>query len=173
MTHILTALFPIFALIVVGFVLRRRHVISDDFWSPSETLNYFCLFPALMFRQVQKSDLSRFSLVPIGLSLLGAIIIGASLNVGAARLAREPVLLSSFVKLSGVPVLTLWLGMATSLRGTELAVVVLFNALPCTPSAYIMAKLLGGDHALSAGIITTQTALAFFTMPLVLMLCPA
>jgi predicted permease len=46
------------------------------------------------------------------------------------------------------------------------------NFLPCTPSAYIMAKLLGGDYSLSAGIITVQTILAFFTIPLVLMLLP-
>ncbi|WP_257168130.1 hypothetical protein [Bradyrhizobium sp. SRS-191] len=44
------------------------------------------------------------------------------------------------------------------------------NALPCTPSAYIMARLLGGDHHVAARIISVQTALAVATMPLILVL---
>ncbi|WP_338641649.1 hypothetical protein [Burkholderia pyrrocinia] len=58
---------------------------------------------------------------------------------------------------------------AVNRSGQALTTIVLFNSLPCTPSAYIMAKLLGGDHRLSAGIITVQTALAAVTMPLVLL----
>jgi malonate transporter and related proteins len=50
-----------------------------------------------------------------------------------------------------------------------LGTVVLFNALPCTPSVYIMARLLGGDHRIAAGIISVQTVLAAFSMPLVLL----
>ena len=74
---------------------------------------------------------------------------------------------STIVKLLLVPLLTLWMGLALHIGGPELAVIVLLNSLPCTPSAYIMSKLLGGDHRLAAGIITVQTALAALTMPLV------
>ncbi len=44
----------------------------------------------------------------------------------------------------------------------------LFNALPAAPSAYILARQLGGDAGLMAGILTAQIALAVVTLPLVL-----
>jgi malonate transporter and related proteins len=99
---------------------------------------------------------------------LGLLAVGAGLDMKAAKAARGPVLQSSFIKLLLVPLLTLWIGIGLGIRGPVLATIVLFNSLPCTPSAYIMAKLLGGDYRLSAGIITVQTALAAVTMPLVL-----
>ncbi|WP_232216559.1 MULTISPECIES: AEC family transporter [Brenneria] len=92
------------------------------------------------------------------------------MNIQAARSAQWTVLQSSFVKLLLVPGITLLIGIFLGITGPVLATVVLFNALPCTPSAYIMAKLLGGDHQLSAGIITIQTLLDAITIPLMLML---
>jgi predicted permease len=99
---------------------------------------------------------------------LGLLAVGAGLDLKAAKSAHGPVLQSSIVKLLLVPLLTLWIGLALNIAGPELAVIVLFNSLPCTPSAYIMAKLLGGDHRLAAGIITVQTALAALTMPILM-----
>jgi len=101
---------------------------------------------------------------------LGLLAVGAGLDLKAARMAHGPVLQSTFVKLLLVPVMTLLIGVWTGITGPVLATVVLFNALPCTPSAYIMTRLLGGDHQLSAGIISVQTVLAAITIPLVLML---
>ncbi|MEI7187960.1 AEC family transporter [Dickeya dianthicola] len=101
---------------------------------------------------------------------LGLLAVGAGLNIQAARSAQWTVLQSSFVKLLLVPILTLLIGIYLGVSGPVLATVVLFNALPCTPSAYIMAKLLGGDYQLSASIITIQTLLAAVTIPLMLML---
>ncbi|GHD59437.1 AEC family transporter [Jeongeupia chitinilytica] len=302
MHSILVALAPIFLLIVMGFVLRQRRLLAEAFWLPCEQLNYFYLFPALMFSQVAKANLAQFPVTPIAVALLGAVgigalllyawrawrkqpgsvfssviqgalrpntyvgvaaaaamfgntgltltsisiavaipllnvasiiilvrygnggtpsfrllakalvknpvisavllgalfnfsglslppvvdqmltilgsaslplgllAVGAGLDVEAARSARGPVLQSSLVKLLLVPLLTLWFGIALGLSGPALTTIVLFNALPCTPSAYIMAKLLGGDHRLAAGIITVQTALAAITMPLILLL---
>jgi len=77
------------------------------------------------------------------------------------------VLQATLVKLLLVPLVTLWIGAALHMAAPELGVVVLFNSLPCTPSAYIVSKLLGGDHRLAAGIITVQTLLAALTMPLI------
>lgn len=60
--------------------------------------------------------------------------------------------------------------MTDKVAGRVLAAIVLFNALPCTASAYIMAKLLGGDHRRSAGILTIQTPLAALTIPFIQLL---
>jgi predicted permease len=101
---------------------------------------------------------------------LGLLAVGAGLDMEAAKAAHGPVLQSSFIKLLLVPLLTLWIGVGLGMQGPALATIVLFNSLPCTPSAYIMAKLLGGDYKLSAGIITVQTVLAAITMPVVLLI---
>ncbi|WP_063532858.1 hypothetical protein [Burkholderia sp. MSMB1589WGS] len=68
----------------------------------------------------------------------------------AAKAASGPVLQSSFIKLLLVPLLTLWIGVSLGIKGPALTIIVLFNSLPCTPSAYIMAKLLGKDHRRAA-----------------------
>ncbi|MDC6110180.1 AEC family transporter [Serratia rubidaea] len=302
MTTILLALTPIIFLIALGYFLRSRNFIDVQFWLPCEKLNYFWLFPALMFSQVATAKLEDFPIRPIAWSLLGAVVmaaftlwvwrglskqsgpvfssviqgalrpntyigvaaaaatygstgltvtsisiavaipllnvasiiilmyygrgakpaasqiiralarnpvilsvlagllfnaqqialpqtvrdilhilggaslplgllaVGAGLDLRAARASQGAVLQSAFVKLLFVPLITLLIGVWSGISGPVLATVVLFNALPCTPSAYIMSKLLGGDHRLSAGIISVQTVLAPITIPTILFL---
>ena len=45
------------------------------------------------------------------------------------------------------------------------AILLLLTCLPAPPSAYILARQLGGDVSLMANIITLQTVVAFFTIP--------
>ena len=47
-------------------------------------------------------------------------------------------------------------------------VAILFNGLPTSPVSYVLARQMGGDAKLMAGIITVQTALAIATLPVVL-----
>lgn len=99
---------------------------------------------------------------------LGLLAVGAGLDLPAARASGGLVLQSAAVKLVAVPALTLACGTALGMQGLPLTVAILFNALPCSPSAYVMARQMGGDHRLIAGIITVQTGLAALTLPLVL-----
>lgn len=298
----LLALIPVMFLIGLGYMLRARNLIDVQFWLPCEKLNYFWLFPALMFLQVATASLDEFPVKPIAWSVLGAVAlgafslwawrglsqqsgpvfssvvqgalrpntyigvaaaaatygstgltvtsisiavaipllnvasiivlmyygqgtkparsqiikaliknpviisvvagllfnlshltlphlltdilhilggaslplgllaVGAGLDLNAARTSHGAVLQSAFMKLLFMPLVTLLIGWWSGINGPVLATVVLFNALPCTPSAYIMSKLLGGDHRLSAGIISIQTVLAAVTIPVVLFL---
>ena len=50
------------------------------------------------------------------------------------------------------------------------AVAVLFNGLPTAPSAYILARQMGGEARLMASIITAQVALSALTLPILLIL---
>ena len=45
MHGILLSLFPLIALIVVGYVLKRTAYLNDGFWAGAEKLNYYILFP--------------------------------------------------------------------------------------------------------------------------------
>ena len=47
-------------------------------------------------------------------------------------------------------------------------IAVMFNGLPTATNSYILARQLGGDATLMAGLITLQTALSAITLPLVL-----
>lgn len=300
MIEITVALVPIFAIIGLGFLLKNKSLIAEEFWLPCEKLNYFYLFPTLMFSQIATANFAGFSLNSIAITLLGAVAtggtllygwrfirpqpgpifssilqgalrpntyvgvaaatalyghlglmvtavaiaitipvlnvgsiivlafhgsdgpldklrliktiatnpvivsvlvgivvnflgieiprplastlnilgtaslplgllaVGAGLDITAARTSHGPVLQSTVVKLVLVPLTTYIIGERLGLRGVPLSAIVLFNALPCTPSAYIMARLLGGEYRIAAGIISVQTALAAVTMPVVL-----
>jgi predicted permease len=73
------ALFPDFALILLGYALRRWMALGDHFWSGLEKLVYFVLFPALLFSAITKTPLS-FAAVPL-------IGVGATAMAGAMLLA--------------------------------------------------------------------------------------
>jgi malonate transporter len=101
---------------------------------------------------------------------LGLLAVGAGLDLNAARRAGIPVALAAATKLLLLPFLTgaaLWL---FGVSGLSYQVALLYAALPCSASAYVLARQMGGDAALMAGIITAQTLAAVFSMPLVLTL---
>jgi malonate transporter len=56
---------------------------------------------------------------------------------------------------------------ATGLSDMAAAVVLVIFMAPTAPSAYILARQLGGDTGTMASIITFQTMLAFLAMPLI------
>ncbi|WP_431857896.1 AEC family transporter [Azospirillum sp.] len=99
---------------------------------------------------------------------LGLLSVGAGLDLGAIRSAGRGVLVSGAVKLLLLPALTAVACVAFGVEGLAFTVAVLFNALPCAPSAYILARQMGGDHTLMATVITVQTLLAALSLPLVL-----
>ena len=49
MHSILLSLFPLIALIFTGYILKNRQFFSDGFWAGAEKLNYYFLFPAMLF----------------------------------------------------------------------------------------------------------------------------
>jgi len=77
--------------------------------------------------------------------------------------------LSSFAKLIMTPVLS-WLLCIMLGVDSELAkIAIIFSAMPTAISSYILAKRMGGDADGMAQIITFQTILAAFSLPLFLM----
>jgi predicted permease len=72
-------LLPDFALILLGYALRRWMTLGDHFWSGLEKLVYFVLFPALLFNAITRTPLS-FDAIP----LIGT---GAAAMTGAMVLA--------------------------------------------------------------------------------------
>ena len=101
---------------------------------------------------------------------MGLMTVGAGLQLSALRGASAPFLVSSGLKLLAFPAMVVVLAWVLGLSGLLVQVAVLLAALPTATSAYILARQLGGDAPLMAGIISGQTLLAMVTIPLMLSL---
>ncbi|GAB6845629.1 AEC family transporter [Methylorubrum rhodinum] len=99
---------------------------------------------------------------------LGLLCIGAALEFGAVRAWIRPIAAASAVKFLAMPLATVLIALALGLSGPALTVALLFQVLPTASSSYIMARQLGGDAPLMAGIVAAQTLLALAAIPLVL-----
>ncbi|MNN54058.1 hypothetical protein D3C81_1688490 [compost metagenome] len=72
-----------------------------------------------------------------------------------------------------MPLMTLCACHVVGLGGKAAIAALLFQALPTASSSYIMARQLGGDAPLMAGIIASQTLLAAVVLPIaVIVLIP-
>ena len=97
---------------------------------------------------------------------LGLLCVGAALDLQAVRSWLRPVGMSSVAKFMVMPLITLAACHLFGLKGEAAVAVLLFQALPTASSSYIMARQLGGDAPLMAGIIAGQTLLAAVALPL-------
>nr|WP_153919469.1 AEC family transporter [Pseudomonas sp. JG-B] len=82
---LLEALWPLFALIVGGYLLRRWDFPGEVFWPAAERLNYFILFPALLFSSLATAPLDNPALPRLAL----AVFLGLGAGWAALLLARR------------------------------------------------------------------------------------
>lgn len=78
------ALLPLISLIALGYVLQRSYFLSAEFWRGAERLNYFVLFPVLLFSNLAFVDLDLANLVRVLLAMLLGIL-GVSLGLWIAK----------------------------------------------------------------------------------------
>ena len=71
MQALATAVFPVFLLILLGLVIRRRGWIAAGFWEPAERLAYFFLLPALLVTSLARAD---FTSLPAA-AMAGAVVL--------------------------------------------------------------------------------------------------
>jgi predicted permease len=121
---ILTSLIPVFLVIGLGFVLRRRGFPGEEIWAPLDQLNYYVLFPALLLYTLANANLSHFDIWPMAgamacgqMSMVFVLIIGrhfspikgpefSSVFQGAVRW-NSFVALAAITSMYGEPGLTL------------------------------------------------------------------
>jgi malonate transporter and related proteins len=97
---------------------------------------------------------------------IALVSVGAALSFG--ELTKAPLHLSVGVisKLIVAPLLMLLVGTALGLPPLFLAVAVGVASMPSAPASYVLAREMGGDATLMAGIVTATTLLALATIPL-------
>ena len=84
MQQIFTALTPVFLLILLGYVMRRRALIPETFWVPAERITYFLFFPALLLNNTAKADFGNLDLLPMITASVIAVL-GISILAGLLR----------------------------------------------------------------------------------------
>ena len=101
---------------------------------------------------------------------IGLLVTGAGLRLEGLLQPSLSAAVGVIFKLVLMPVLALLLALWFGLSGECLAIVAICAAVPTSPSAYVLARQMGGDAALLAQIITLQTILAAITMPVAIAL---
>lgn len=78
----LVAILPTICLLILGNVFRRRGFLTAPFWSASDKLTYFVLFPALLITKVSQVDLSAinfmqvFAFIALYFTLISLLVFG-------------------------------------------------------------------------------------------------
>lgn len=96
---------------------------------------------------------------------IALLCVGAGLMLGAVRVQAGALAIACALKLAVMPALTLGAAHLAGLSGLSFVVAVVFSAMPSSPASYVLARQLGGDAPLMAGILTAQTAFAALTVP--------
>jgi hypothetical protein len=101
---------------------------------------------------------------------IGLLCVGAALDWTATRANARTVAQTTVLKLLAMPALTAAILWGFGVEGVTAAVALVFMASPTATSSYILARQLGGDATLMAGVVTLQTAGAMVTLPAILTL---
>lgn len=80
-------LLPIFGMILLGVLAKRRGFPGEGFWGPAERLTYFAMFPALIASTLASADLSNLPWRRMAVGIAGAIAIVTALALLWRRVA--------------------------------------------------------------------------------------
>jgi malonate transporter and related proteins len=97
---------------------------------------------------------------------LGLLCVGAGLDLSRASASPRAISAVLALKLLIMPAATAAFCVLFGVEGVTAGAAVLFTAVPVSASAYVLARQLGGDAPLMAGLITLTTLAAFITMPI-------
>jgi Predicted permeases len=111
--NIVVALFPLVALIAMGYVLKYTQFVQDEFWANSEKLNYYVLFPVLLFLnvsavQLDMNTVSRMLTVLVAGTCLISIVLWGIKQFMHIPVQRFGVYIQSHIRFNTYIGLSLW-----------------------------------------------------------------
>ncbi|WP_193143190.1 MULTISPECIES: AEC family transporter [unclassified Meridianimarinicoccus] len=149
MLTIAIAIAPIFALLVLGNVLRRKGIPSFEFWTLNDKLVYWVLMPALLFHQTSTAHLDPAMVGPYAVVILGGFVVAVIYGLLAARAAKLPGPVASSL-LQGASRHNTFIALAASeqLLGAEgLALAALASAMYIPVTSFVIVPCMVGLHA--------------------------
>jgi predicted permease len=84
--NLLNALLPAFALIALGYLLRRVGFPGPGFWALAERLTYYCLLPALLVHGLSRAQFALLDPWPTIAAMAVATLLMSILILGLRRL---------------------------------------------------------------------------------------
>jgi len=148
---LLTALWPLFALIIGGYCLRRWNFPGEAFWPGAERINYFILFPALLFSSLAHAPLDNPALPRLALAVLLGLGLAWAALLLLRRWLRWPAGRFGVFTQGGLRFNT-YLGLAaiSSLYGTEGMILAALLLALLVPAVNVLSVWsLSADHAVS------------------------
>lgn len=107
------------------------------------------------------ADILSRAALPVAL-----LSVGAGLHLQAIRIGLYPTAIATVGKLILFPAIVFLCLHVTRTTGLPAHIAAIYATVPTAVSGYALARQLGGDAPLMAGIITVQTLLSMVTMPL-------
>jgi hypothetical protein len=77
-SQIALVVLPVFLLIFLGWLLRRRAFPGEGFWAPAERLTYFLFFPVLLATTLARADFAELAVLPMAGAIVAAILIATA-----------------------------------------------------------------------------------------------
>ncbi len=92
MQHIISALIPIFSMILIGYFFKKIKFPSNDFWASADKLTYYVLMPSLLIYKLASANLENLNAldfvftgnIVIIIVLFFSIVINIKINVKGA-----------------------------------------------------------------------------------------
>lgn len=142
MEQVLLVLWPLFALIAMGFIFRRASLFAADFWPSAEKLNYFILFPALLINSLASAPLDNPKLPYLATAIFFILGISSALVLSVKIFLKMSVPRFG-AHIQGITRFNTYLGLAivADLFGTEgIAIAAVLMAI-LVPSCNVIAVL--------------------------------
>jgi malonate transporter and related proteins len=160
MIAIFSALTPVFLMIALGYILKKRQLVSDAFWSPAEKVTYFLFFPALLLANTAKAEFGEIAVTPmIWASCSGVLIISALTIWVRPRLALDGPAFTSVFQGTIRPNVYLGIAAAVALYDNAGLTLVSVPVAVIVPLVNILSVIVLVRHATQSGEIPgwTQT----------------
>ena len=84
MAVVISALLPVFLLIVLGFILKRTLIRPETQWHGLERLTYYVLFPMLLVQTLVKADAARLLAISGERNAVG-FVLGLPINMDGSE----------------------------------------------------------------------------------------
>ncbi|AYJ79922.1 transporter [Aliarcobacter cryaerophilus ATCC 43158] len=170
----------VLAAIIITFAIPFLNILSISIfalYSNNNKIDFIYLFKSIVKNPLIIScvlgALINFSEIKIPISIenllkilssaalpLGLISIGYTLVLKEIKSAKKDLTVTMIAKFIVLPLIMYILAISFSLDNLMIAILVLFAIMPTAPSAFILARQLGGDLSLMTSIITVQTIVA-------------
>ena len=120
MQNLFSTTFPIFLITLLGSIIKRNWLSSEEFWRGLEKLLYFLLFPSVLFNYISTANLSVSSVTKLVLGLIIATsIVAIALVIYQKKTNSDERLFTSMFQGSIRYNTYIFLGLGSSLFGSE------------------------------------------------------